>query len=77
MKLGGYLLLIPVSAIFLILGLLCYFNKLEFKTYGLDFEQNTSELEQEGNTQRRTNKIGGIIFILFSIVILFIPIIAG
>ena len=77
MKLGGYLLLIPVSAIFLILGLLCYFNKLEFKTYGFDFDQNTSELEQEGNTQRRTNKIGGLVFILVSIAILFIPIIAG
>ena len=77
MKLGGYLLLIPISAIFLILGLLCYFNKLEFKTYGLDFDQNTSELEQKCKNQSRTNKIGGIVFILFSIVILFIPIIAG
>ncbi len=72
---GVYLLIIPLVLILFIIGLASYSNKFELNTNFLDFTENIYDKEKEAEKQKKRNKIIGIILMLFSIVVLFIPII--
>ncbi|BBF43891.1 hypothetical protein lbkm_2579 [Lachnospiraceae bacterium KM106-2] len=72
---GTYLLLIPLAAIVFIIGIMSYFNKFGVEHYGFDLIEKVRDSEEEAKRQKKRNKIWGIIFMVFSIVILIIPVI--
>lgn len=73
MRLPIFIISIPISLMFLIFGYLFLTNKLDCKNYGIEFFFFAEQSSTSRNEQKKKNRVGGIVFIICSIILILFP----
>lgn len=75
---GAYLLLVPLAIIIFLIGLMMYLNKFGTEHFGFEFLEKDRDKQSEVERQKasmKKNKIFGVVFMVFSILILVVPVV--